>query len=152
MSTKTNVLSWLVMVAALSAGCATVPLSTPQEDLRVKALSPPPDAALVYLYRNENFGGAVKMPVLMDNVYSGETGAKTYMVWQVAPGPHVLLSKTENDATLDLVAEPAHKYFVWQEVKMGLLSARSKLHAVTDDEGTKALSACKLVQMPAAGH
>lgn len=98
---------WRVFVVALFlglavVGCATVPLSTAEEDLRVKSLLAPPNAALVYLYRNESMGAAVKMAVLMDGANSGETVSKTYMVWQVVPGRHALVSKAENDSQIDL--------------------------------------------------
>jgi hypothetical protein len=146
---------WTLGFALLcAAGCmATVPLANPQEDLRIKAAMPAPGTALVYLYRNESFGGAIKMGVLMDNGYSGETGPRTYMVWQLAPGQHLLVSKAENDSTLPLVVEPGRRYYVWQEVKMGVLSARSQLQLVPDAQGMSALNECQLIQMPLAqGH
>jgi hypothetical protein len=143
-------ISALGLALACAAGCATVPLASPQEDLRVKAAMPAPGTALVYLYRNESFGGAISMGVLMDNGYAGATGPHTYMVWQVAPGQHLLVSKAENDSMLPLVAEPGRKYYVWQEVKMGVLSARSQLQLVPDVQGMSALNECKLIQMPLA--
>jgi hypothetical protein len=141
------------MVGSATAGCASVPLATPQEDFRVKSLAPPADAGLVYLYRNESLGAAIRMSVLVDGVYAGDTAAQTYMVWQLRPGAHFLISKTENDSRLDFFVEPGRRYYVWQEVKMGLLSARSDLKLVPDNVGQGALAGCKLVQMPlATGH
>nr|WP_256353914.1 DUF2846 domain-containing protein [Aeromonas sp. sif2433] len=52
-----------------------------------------------------------------------------------APGSHTLTSKSENDATLTLSTEAGKNYYVWQEVKMGLLMARSKLSQVSEEEG-----------------
>ena len=116
----------------------------------MKSLLAPPNAALVYLYRNESMGAAVKMAVLMDGANSGETVSKTYMVWQVVPGRHALVSKAENDSQIDLLAEPGRKYYVWQEVKMGILYARSKLQLVSAAQGAQGVNECKLVRMPGA--
>ncbi len=46
--------------------------------------------------------------------------------------------KSENDATLNLSIEAGKYYFVWQEVKMDLLIARSKLSQVSEEQGRQA--------------
>jgi hypothetical protein len=134
---------------ALSA-CATVPMASPDEDKRIKSLVPPNDAGLVYLYRNESFGGGVHMDVTMDGWPSGQTGPNTFMVWQVVPGTHVIVSKAENDSTIGIDVRAGQRYFVWQEVKMGALYARSKLQLVSEREGMKGVNECQLVKMPVA--
>lgn len=53
---------------------------------------------------------------------------------QRAPGSRIY-HKPENDATLILSTEAGKNYCVWQEVKMGLLMARSKLSQVSEEEG-----------------
>ena len=147
--------STLVTVALIAlflglGACATVPLASLQEDARIKALAPPPNAALVYVYRNESFGAAVRMNVFLDGAYAGNTAAKTYLIWQVAPGHHRIASQAENDTVLDLVADPGRTYFVWQEVRMGVLSARSSLHLVPDNDGRAGVRECHLIAMPLA--
>jgi len=133
---------------ALLAGCATVPMAAPADSARLKRLAAPPDAAVVYLYRNESFGADIHMDVEIDGRAAGQTVAKSYMVWQLPPGGHRLVSQAENDTELILQVMPGRRYFVWQEVKMGVLSARSQLHQVPDAQGQAGVDECELIRMP----
>jgi hypothetical protein len=54
--------------------------------------------------------------------------------------------KSENDATLTLTTKAGKNYYVWQEVKMGLLMARSKLSQVSEEEGKQGVMESKLVK------
>jgi len=129
---------------SLLAGCASVPMGDPARDVALKEFSPPKDKAAIYVYRNENFGGAIKMPVLLDGKFLGDTGAKTYLYTEVSPGPHQLISKTENDSTLKLETLAGKIYYVWQEVKMGMFSARSNLQLVDEKVGQDGVKESKL--------
>ncbi|MDM5086391.1 DUF2846 domain-containing protein [Aeromonas rivipollensis] len=64
---------------------------------------------------------------------------------QGAPGNHIFY-KSENDATLTLSTEAGKNYYVWQEVKMGLLMARSKLSQVNEEEGKQGVMESRLVK------
>ena len=128
------------------SGCASVPMASPEADAAAKTYKVDPTKANLYIYRNENFGAAIKMPVLVDNVLVGDTAAKTYIFKQIDPGPHVITSKTENDATLNVDTKAGENYFVWQEVKMGAFAARSKLHVVDEATGKAGVAECKLVR------
>jgi len=44
--------------------------------------------------------------------------------------------------TIKLLVEAGKNYFVWQEVKMGLFSARSELKQVDDGTGRQAVAEC----------
>ncbi len=138
----------MVLVASSAAGCATVPMATKEDSARLKAMSPAPGTALVYLYRNETMGYAVHMDVELDGRFWGQTVSKSYMIWQLRPGRHRLLSKAENDSELVLNVLPGGRYFVWQEVKMGLMSARSSLQEVSPAAGQSGIDECELIQMP----
>jgi len=141
-----------VVAASLSAsllmgGCASVPMASPEADAKAKTFAVPTDGtANLYIYRNESFGSAIKMPLLLDGMTIGDTGPHTYVLKQVSAGKHTVVSKTENDATLDIDAISGRNYFVWQEVKMGAFSAGSALHQVDESEGTEAVKDCKLIQ------
>jgi hypothetical protein len=137
----------LVPVGALllvMAGCASVPMGDPQKDAALKTFSVPTDMAAIYVYRNENMGAAIKMPVILDGKVLGDTAAKTYLYSEVAPGKHQLVSKTENDSTLNVDVVAGKIYYVWQEVKMGLFAARSKLQQVDDTTGQAGVMESKL--------
>ena len=65
---------------------------------------------------------------------------------QRAPGSRISYM-SENDATLTHSTEAGGKNdHVWQEVKMGLLMARSKLSQVSEEEGKQGVMESKLVK------
>lgn len=143
---KKFMLAATLALVAMMTGCASVPMATADLDNQAKQFTTVPNKAKIYIYRNENMGAAVKMPLLLNGMSVGDTVAKSYVLREVEPGEHTIVSKTENDAELTLIAEPGVNYFVWQEVKMGAFSARSKLHLVTEAEGKKAVLGCKLIK------
>jgi hypothetical protein len=127
--------------------CASVPMAGANDDAKAKSFVAPTDGgANLYVYRNENFGAAIKMPLLLDNMAIGDTAAHTYAFRQVTPGKHLLVSKTEKDVSLEIDAEAGKNYFVWQEVKMGMWAARSALHLVDEKTGEEAVKDCTLIQ------
>ncbi|BFI96499.1 MAG: DUF2846 domain-containing protein [Rhodanobacter sp.] len=128
------------------SGCASVPMASQSADAQAKLFAPSADKATVYIYRNEEFGAAVKMPVLIDNMSVGDTAAKTYIEKQLPPGPHTITSKSEKDASLTINMLAGQIYYVWQEVKMGMWAAGSALHVVDADKGQAGVRESKLVQ------
>jgi len=141
-------LAAVLAVGALMSGCASVSMGDPQRDASLKTFPVPADKAAIYVYRNENFGGAIKMPVTLDGKDMGSTAAKTYLYSEVEPGSHVLVSKTENDSVLKVDTVAGRIYYVWQEVKMGLIAARSKLQLVDEKEGQDGVKESKLAVVP----
>jgi hypothetical protein len=127
-------------------GCASVNMGSPEQDAAAKSFTAPKDNAAVYIYRNESMGGAVKMDVNVDGAPIGQTSAKTFLYKEVTPGKHTITSTAENTDTLEIDAKPGTLYYVWQEVKMGVLYARNKLHLVDDAEGKKGVTETKLAQ------
>lgn len=132
-------------------GCASVPMGDTQRDATLKTFTAPQDKAAVYVYRNESMGASVKMDVSLDGKPIGQTAAKTYLYEEVTPGHHQLLSEAENNSTLDLDVVAGKSYYVWQEVKMGIVYARNKLQLVDDQTGQTGVKESKLaVQATAA--
>ena len=123
----------LLAVAALASGCASLPMADPAQDTAAKAFAIAPGKSKIYVYRNETFGAAVTMDVFIDGRAIGQTGSKTYLLAEVAPGAHKVMGKAENEDTIDLNTVAGRVYYIWQEVKMGGLHARNKLQQV--DEG-----------------
>ena len=134
-----------VMLAVLVTGCASVPMGDATRDAELKTFRPKSDKAALYVYRNENFGAAIRMTVLLDGRVLGDTAAKTYLYTEIDPGSHRLVSKAENDSTLDFTAVAGRIYYVWQEVKMGFIAARSNLQLVDDKTGQEGVLESKLV-------
>jgi hypothetical protein len=57
-----------------------------------KTFAPPTDKANIYVYRNETFGAAVKLPVALDGRLVGDTASKTYFLLVVPAGEHKLIT------------------------------------------------------------
>jgi hypothetical protein len=136
----------VLLLAMFVTGCASVPMASEEQDAKAKTFAVPPGKSNIYVYRNENMGAAIKMPVILDGRMVGDTVAKSFLLLTVDPGKHSVVSKTEVDSTLDIVTERNKNYFVWQEVKMGMWAARSQLQRVDDQTGMKAVNECKLIQ------
>ena len=130
-------------IAAMAiVGCASVPLMDKDADKEAKTFETKPGLANIYVYRNESYGAAVKLPVYLDGVKMGATAADTYLMLRVHPGRHTLVSDPYKDAPLQIVAVAGHNYFVWQEVITGLRRARSELQLVSDQEGRDGVEEC----------
>lgn len=131
------------LLLLLLSGCASVPMTSEALDAEAKTFVAKPDKSSIYLYRNETFGGAILMTTTLDGKVAGQTGPKTYFLWEVAPGKHEITSVGENTVKLEFDTEPGKTYYVWQEIKMGLWMARSLLHLVDEEAGQAGVNECK---------
>lgn len=134
----------VLLVAIGLAGCASVPMGDTSRDVELKSFSSKPGLAGLYIYRNESFGAAIRMDVEVDGKPVGQTAAKTYFYKEVAPGKHTITSKSENTDSIEVDTVAGKLYYIWQEVKMGLLYARTKLTLVSEEEGKKGVLECQL--------
>jgi Protein of unknown function (DUF2846) len=130
MNVKSSLACALVAAVALLSGCGTVPFAPPETDARAKLLQAVPGKAVVYLFRNETYSAPWPIRVSLDGQDMGQSGADTYFRWTVEPGEHLILSHTENVASLILNAEAGRVYYVWQDVEMGFFQPRSRLTPV----------------------
>jgi hypothetical protein len=134
-----------LLISIALVGCASVPMDDPKLDATAKTFqAPPADKAGIYIYRNEAIGGSIKMAVFVDGKSIGDTAAKTYFYKELAPGKHTVESKSENSDLIEVDLKPGTLAFVWQEVKMGVMYARTKLHLVGEQEGKKGVQESKL--------
>jgi hypothetical protein len=140
----------LILAATLSlfiVGCASVPMGNEARDAQLKTFAGvPKDKAGLYIYRNERMGGKIKMDVELNGQPIGQTQSFTYLYKEVAPGKHTLTSKSENTDTLTIDAKPGMLYYIWQEAKMGVLYARTKLHLVPEVTGKAGVAECSLAE------
>jgi hypothetical protein len=139
-------LLFAVLIASGLAGCASVPMGDAKQDAALKTFTIPADKGGIYVYRNESMGAAVKMDVKIDGKPLGQTAAKTYLYTEVEPGKHTISSEAENTDTLDVDVKPGTLTYVWQEVKMGILYARTKLHLMSDADGKAGVLETNLAQ------
>ncbi len=133
-----------ILFVLLLSGCNSIPLAPESEDTLAKNFQPVPNKAKIYLYRNEFFGSQLKMPVTIDGKIIGHTLGNTYFMIEVEPGSHTIQSLTEDVVSMDIDTDAGKNYYVWQEVKMGLVSGRSLLHLVSEEDGQKGVNECKL--------
>lgn len=131
-------------LALIMTGCASVPLADSSKDAELKHFAANSEKAGVYIYRNETFGAAVKMDVSVNGEPLGQTAAKTYLFTELPEGKHTICSEAENTAELEVDVAKGRLYYIWQEVKMGIMSARSKLQLVDADTGQEGVRESKL--------
>lgn len=146
-SKKCLVLGIFMVALSFMSGCASVPMASDEKDVAAKTFRVQPGKSNIYVFRNESMGGAVKMEIDLDGKQVGTTAAKTYLLLTVNPGKHTLVSHAESDNSLAVEAQPGKNHFVWQEVKMGALYARSKLQLVDEQTGKAGVGECKLIEM-----
>jgi hypothetical protein len=138
--------SLLVLAFQPLAACTSVPIGSPEEDFRAKSHAISPDKSVIYLYRHETLGFAAHMSVSFNGRAAGKTVGQTYLMWEVDPGEHNITSHAENVAGVQVRAEAGKAYYVWQEVKVGVWSARSLLHEVDEQTGRTGVAECRMAK------
>lgn len=127
----------LVLVAGslLATGCASVPMASQDKDAEAKQFRVSPGKSRIYVYRNENFGGAMRIVISLDGKVVGSTAPKTYFAFDVSPGKHEVACIAENTSSLAVNAAAGRPVFVWQEMKMGAMSAGCALRQMSEADG-----------------
>ena len=144
---KRGIILTTLIISATLTGCASVKTAAPAADAKAKTFTTAPNLASFYIYRNEFLGGGIRMDVQVDGKPIGKTGPKTYFAFNLEPGTHTIVSSAENDSMLQVNAEAGKAYYVWQEVKMGLLFARNQLQLVDAAQGQSGVKESTLLEM-----
>lgn len=151
-SSSSSLKSWLSLAAGAVllglGGCASVKQAPAGEDASAKRFEAPAGLSRIYIYRNEFLGTLVGLDLSVDGQVAGTTKGKTFVIADVPPGDHEIVSKGENTHQLRISTQIGQPSFVWQEVKMGLLSAGSRLHAVDAATGRAGVNESSLVDSP----
>ncbi len=137
----------LLLAAALAtlAACAAIPRAPKDRDAAAKTFATQPDKANLYVFRDSQEAEALPATVLLDGKVLGATHGRTFLLAEIEPGPHRLLSEGDNDAQLAITAEAGKNLFVWQETSRGVLRPRTQLHVVDEARGRAGVAACELV-------
>jgi hypothetical protein len=153
---KKCLLTFVCLCFCIAAFCQTTPDSAVVEvkgspsrkemDLRAKALTPAEGKALIYILRPSGFGALIRMNLECDSVHIGSTKAENYVYAMLNPGAHTLVSKAENNTSLEVTLEAGKTYYVKQQVKMGFVYSETGLKLVDEQEGQKYLKKCKLAK------
>lgn len=135
-----------MIVALLLTGCASVPSGTPQRDNQAKQFTPEDGKGSLYIFRDEAFMGSAKtLTILINGMIIGATAAKTYFWLSLPPGKYTIQSLGEDVSTLKVDIEAKRNKFVWQEVRVGWMGPRSKLHLVDDERGKAGVNSSILI-------
>lgn len=142
MSFAKHLVTKLTIVASVlvMTGCASINKAPASVDAESKQFT-----SQVYVYRNETLGAALSMPVTVDGKLAGTTGPNSYFKFNLPAGAHKFTSQGDG-SQLDLSTELGKLYYVWQEVKMGVMSGDSKLQLVSEEVGKKGVAECTQIQ------
>ena len=158
---------WRFVVLAsvlVMAGCAssaisrtawTVPLANDDEDAQAKTFLAPPGKASIYLYRDGFVRLLEAVNVTLDGRPAGVMRGKTFFVWAVEPGLH-LVEVGEPDVVVGsahLTVEAGRNYYLWHELVVNNtldpnppLSTGSRLYRVDKDIGQRGVLRCKRLE------
>jgi hypothetical protein len=102
--------------------------------------------ATIYIVRPSIFGSAIKFGIYQDGQLIGKLGPKSYLAWNVKPEGKeiIIMSKSENKNSLAINPQAGKNYFIKQKAKMGLLTARTKLEFIDENDGLDILKKLKL--------
>lgn len=127
------------------SGCATATLAPIEKDREAKEFKAQPEKASLYLYRNEVFGAALPLSVSVNGKNIGRTASKTYIHMNLKPGKYIIESQAEDVSKLEINLEVNKKYYIWQEVKMGMWIARTLLQDVNEPTGQSGVNESSLI-------
>jgi len=65
----------------------------------------------------------------------GGTSAKSYFYIELTPGSYLVESRANDVDEISITVAPQQNYYIWQEIKSGIMRARGVLHWVDEPEG-----------------
>jgi len=95
------------------------------------AAGPAPDKALVYFMRPSGMGFAVHFQIWDSDHFVGLSQAKSYSVYECAPGTHLFIGIAENKVALKADLDAGKSYYVGTNVRTGWAKARMQFTPVT---------------------
>lgn len=139
--------AFTIIAAALLGGCASVPTANQSQSEQAKLFAAPSaDKAGLYVYRDSNFGAALKKDIFIDGKCLGESAPKTFFYEEVqGDEKHTISTESEfspNDLVIDMKA--GINYFVRQYIKLGVFVGGANLELVSDEKGKDAIGGLKL--------
>ena len=142
---RLNRLLTIVALSIFCIACANVKFAAPDEDFAAKQFNVTSGQSNIYVYRNENIIVNTGISVEIDGKLAGNTGQKTFILKSVPAGHHTITARGENTDTIELTTEAGESYFVWLEVRVGVVTNHAHLHSVSEEKGKKGVMECKLV-------
>jgi hypothetical protein len=137
----------LILVMFALSGCASVQMASLDSDSQAKKFDVTPGKSSVYIFRDENFGGAIKIPISLNDKMIGQTAPNVFFNVISEPGQIKIKCFGETDGNLLLTTKPDQIYFVKQEMKMGMWVAGCAIYEVSETEGKLAVTGCNMAQL-----
>lgn len=148
MHTRNSFIILFILSMLYLAGCASVPMGSADEDQRLKQFNAPPDdKSGLYVYRNSNFGAALKKSLYIDGEFIGESAPYVYFYKLLLPGKYKLSTESEfsnNDFEVEM--DGGKNYFVNQYIRFGAFVGGANLELVDEKTGRDAVLECKLAK------
>jgi len=102
----------LVTLSMLLSACASVPVAAPEMDIKTKNMTPPPDKALLYVYRDAVFASASNLfEISIDGHSVGKLAEKTYLAVMLEPGKHRITRETSTRHILPINVGAGKTYY-----------------------------------------
>lgn len=125
-----------LFLVLLMGGC-TASSDYMRELVAVRPPKPVSDRATVVFVRPSSFGNRMVVTIFDDKGrFMGDALPSTWFVRRVEAGEHTFISWAENTSALRASLLPGRVYFIEVDVKLGALSPRTHLRAVTRDADT----------------
>jgi hypothetical protein len=142
-----NVLIATAVAASLLAGCASVPMDTPENDKLAKEFNPPSEGnSGLYIYRASGPGTALKKSIWVNDKCVGESAQNVFFYEEVMGGQEHKVSTESEFSPNDLLVqtEPDHNYFINQYIKIGAFVGGANLKLVDEEKGKEKVSKLKM--------
>ena len=136
----------LVLYSSLCFSCASVDLAAPDEDSAAKTFNVTDGKSNIYIFRNEDVILNTDVSIEIDGRPIGSTGAKTFILATVSPGRHRIVSRGENTEQLEVETAAGRNYFVWLEIRIGVVTNHGHLHLVDEEAGRKGVMESRLIR------
>ena len=119
-----------------------------EEDAARKTFALPSEGMSgLYVYRNSNFGAALKKAIYIDGQFIGESAPMTYFYKEVQPGKHIVSTQSEfSNNDLELDTKSNENYFLRNYIRMGVFIGGANLEIIPEEEGKEGVKECKLAK------
>jgi hypothetical protein len=140
-----RILSITALVVACAA-CASARLAKPEQDAAAKQFQVPSGESNIYIYRSEDIVLNTAIAVTIDGKPAGNTKQKTFILKTVPPGKYTITAQAENTDTIELVTEAGKNYFIWLEVRIGVITNHAHFHLIDEAQGKPGVRISMLIE------
>jgi hypothetical protein len=130
-----------VLLALLLAGCASTPEATLERDAEAKQFIARPDAATIYVYRDDftvDDMGMQDTTLYVDGRLIGATLPKTFFRFDVRAGEHLLHGYGYDQGTLKVGAQSGEIVFI----RLNVANGTSRFTRVSPETGKHEIVRC----------